>query len=69
MPDQKTMPDNAKAGDNFERLLKHLQADSLAARLVEAHHAANAGYRLNSMTAALKSYLEQVKNVIENTKA
>ena len=68
MPDQYTTPDNAKAGDNFERLLKHLQADSLAARLVEAHRAANAADRLNSMKAALKSCLEQVKKLLENTK-
>ena len=45
------MPDEADPKDNVDRLLEHLKEDSLAARLVRAHRAPQAGDPAASMKA------------------
>ena len=47
------MPDEADPKDNVDRLLEHLKDDSLAARLVRAHRAPQAGDPAASMKAQL----------------
>ncbi len=61
-----TSNDSSKPQGNVERLLKHLKEDSLAARLVHAHGAAD---RKESMTAVLKGRLEQVRKSLDGTEA
>ena len=59
------MPDEADPKDNVDRLLEHLKNDSLAARLVRAHRAPQAGDPAAPMKALLTERLEQVKETLD----
>ena len=59
------MPDEADPKDNVDRLLGHLKDDSLAARLVRAHRAPQAGDPAAPMKAILTERLEQVKETLD----
>ncbi len=62
------MPE-AKPQDNFDRLLKHLKNGSLAARLVHARRAPDAGSPAEAMKAVLRARLQQVRADLDDTKA
>jgi hypothetical protein len=59
------MPDEANPQNNYDRLLKHLQAGSLAARLVRAHRTPEAGGPAEAMKAVLKERLAHVREKID----
>lgn len=62
MPNAKTPP------DNFDRLLKHLKAGSLAASFVQAHRAPGAASPRDALRAVLKTRLEQLRRTLAGTK-
>lgn len=60
--EKRLMPDETGPMDNVARLLKHLEGDSLAARLVHAHHTPQKNNdRVASMKAVLTERLERVR--------
>jgi len=59
---------DAKAPDNFDRLRNHLKADSLAAKLTEAHHAAQPAGRMRSMIVVLQARLTEVRSNLDIAK-
>ena len=71
-PDDKakdSAPPLAKAHqDNVDLLLEHLDADSLAAQLVQAHRQKSTPPD-NNMRPIIKARLQQVKEALEHPKA
>ena len=71
-PDDKPPSTPAPVGNatlnNVDRLLKHLEANSLAAQLVEAHRLQSDAPD-KSMKDILKARLQQVKEALERPKA
>jgi len=61
------MSDEAKPQNNYDRLLKHLKDGSLAARLVRAHRAPEAGGPAEAMKAVLRERLAQMREEIDDT--
>lgn len=59
------MVDEPDPPSNVDRLLEHLKDESLAARLVRAHGAAEAASPTDSMKAILTERLEQVREEID----
>jgi len=62
------MSDEARPQNNYDRLLKHLEEGSLAARLVQAHWAEEHGKAVETMQAVLMERLAQVREKIDKTK-
>jgi hypothetical protein len=62
------MSDKAKPQNNYDRLLKHLKDGSLAARLVQAHHASNPEEAAENMRVVLRERLEQVRGALDKGK-
>ena len=62
-----TALDETKEPDNFQRLLTHLQAGSLAAQLVHAHSDPGKGDRLKLMKAVFAKRLPDVREVLSGT--
>jgi hypothetical protein len=61
------MSDEEKLPDNYDRLLNHLNADSLAARLVQAYRAPEAGGPMEAMKAVLRERIEKEREEIDAT--
>jgi len=61
------MPDEPDYTNNIDRLLVHLNDDSLAARLVRAYQAADEGGAAESLKAVLAKRLEQVRAKLDDT--
>lgn len=59
------MPDAAQPQNNYERLLKHIGKDSLAAQLLQAYRAAEAGGSAEAMKTVLRERLAKVREKID----
>jgi hypothetical protein len=60
------MPKETESPDNCDRLLKHLNDDSLAAQIVRARRKADAGDSSKAMKAVLRDRLDQARKRIED---
>ncbi len=59
------MPDDTPPQNNYDRLLKHIGKDSLAARLVQTYRAAGASGPAKAMNTVLRERLAKVREKIE----
>ena len=57
----KPVPNTPKVQSNADRLLKHLEADSLAEQLVKAYRGAGGTGRITSAREVLVTRLKQVR--------
>lgn len=63
------MSDESDPNENIDRLLKHVKEGSLAARLVLAHRASNAGSPAESIKAVMRDRLERVREDLDGGKS
>ena len=64
----KSKPSALKPQSNADRLLKHLKADSLAQRLVQAHEGDDGTDPIESARAILLARLQQVRAIFDSPK-
>ena len=60
------MPDETQPQNNYDRLLSHIEKDSLAARLVQAHRAPEAGGSAEAMKTVLRERLAKARKKIDS---
>ena len=60
------MPENAERNNNANYLLTHLDENSLAYKLVQAHENRESGDSAEDLKAVLEERLKQLRDIIDN---